>query len=114
MGISEQDMVGTAAGIALSGKTVFCSSFAIFLVGKTYDQTRLAIGYNNANVKLVSTHSGLSPGEDGPTHQMIEDIAIMRTMPNMRVFVPGDDISTHRAQCQALYLRRCQSLQQPV
>ena len=96
MGISEQDMVGTAAGIALSGKTVFCSSFAIFLVGKTYDQIRLAIGYNNANVKLVSTHSGLSPGEDGPTHQMIEDIAIMRTMPNMRVFIPGDDISTKR------------------
>ena len=96
MGIAEQDMVGTAAGIALSGKTVFCSTFAIFLVGKTYDQIRLAIAYNDANVKLVSSHSGLSPGEDGATHQMLEDIAIMRAMPNMRVFVPSDDISTKK------------------
>ncbi len=96
MGIAEQDMVGTAAGIALSGKTVFCSTFAIFLVGKTYDQIRLAIAYNDANVKLVSSHSGLSPGEDGATHQMFEDIAIMRAMPNMRVFVPSDDISTKK------------------
>lgn len=60
IGIAEQDMVGTAAGIALTGKTVFCSSFAIFLVGKTYDQIRLSVAYNNANVKLVATHSGLS------------------------------------------------------
>lgn len=96
MGIAEQDMVGTAAGIALSGKTVFCSSFAIFLVGKTYDQIRLAVAYNDANVKLVSTHGGLSPGEDGATHQMLEDISIMRTLPNMRVFVPSDDVSTKR------------------
>ncbi len=96
MGISEQDMIGTAAGIALSGKIVFCSSFAIFLVGKAYDQIRMSIAYNNANVKLVSTHSGLSPGEDGPTHQMLEDISIMRTLPNMRVFVPSDDISTKK------------------
>lgn len=96
MGISEQDMIGTAAGIALSGKTVFASSFAIFLVGKAYDQIRMAVGYNCANVKLVSSHAGLSPGEDGGTHQMLEDISMMRTMPNMRVFVPSDDISTKK------------------
>lgn len=96
MGIAEQDMIGTSAGIALSGKTVFCSSFAIFLVGRTYDQIRQSVAYNEANVKLVATHAGLSPGEDGPTHQMLEDIAIMRSMPNMRVFVPSDDISTKR------------------
>ena len=83
MGIAEQDMIGTSAGIALSGKTVFCSSFAIFLVGRTYDQIRQSVAYNEANVKLVATHAGLSPGEDGPTHQMLEDIAIMRSMPKM-------------------------------
>lgn len=96
LGISEQDMIGTAAGIALSGKTVFCSSFAVFLVGKAYDQIRLSIAYNDTNVKLVASHAGLSPGEDGATHQMLEDISIMRTLPNMRVFVPSDDISTKK------------------
>lgn len=96
MGIAEQDMVGTAAGIALSGKTVYCSTFAVFLAGKTYDQIRLSIAYNDTNVKLVATHSGLSPGEDGASHQMLEDISLMRTLPNMRVFIPSDDISTKK------------------
>lgn len=96
LGISEADMVGTAAGIALMSKIVFASSFAIFLVGRAYDQIRQSIAYNNANVKLVSTHSGLSAGQDGATHQMLEDIAVIRSLPNMKIYVPSDDISTKK------------------
>ncbi len=95
-GLSEQDMIGAAAGLALTGKTVFASSFAVFLTGRVYDQIRQSICYNNVNVKLVSTHSGLSVGEDGATHQMLEDIALMRVLPNMRVIVPADEIETRQ------------------
>jgi transketolase len=93
-GLSEQDMIGAAAGLALTGKTAFVSSFAVFLTGRVYDQIRQSICYNNVNVKLVSTHSGLDVGEDGATHQMLEDISLMRTLPNMRVIVPADTIET--------------------
>lgn len=93
-GLSEQDMIGSASGLALTGKTAFASSFAVFLTGRVYDQIRQSVCYNNVNVKLVSTHSGLDVGEDGATHQMLEDIALMRALPNMRVVVPADSIET--------------------
>jgi len=94
MGLSEQDMISTAAGIALTGKTVFASSFSVFLTGRVFDQVRQSVCYNQANVKLIATHSGLGVGEDGATHQALEDIAIMRSLPNMRVIVPADSIET--------------------
>jgi transketolase len=90
IGLSEQDMVSTAAGISLTGKTVFASSFCVFLVGRVYDQVRQSVCYNNANVKLIGTHSGLGVGEDGSTHQALEDIALLRPLPNMRIIVPAD------------------------
>lgn len=93
-GIAEANMVGVAAGIASTGKIVFASSFAEFLIGKTYDTIRQSVCYNDENVKLVSTHAGVSAGKDGATHQAFEDIAITRAMPNMRVFVPSDYVST--------------------
>ncbi len=96
MGLSEQDMISTAAGIALTGKTVFASSFSVFLTGRVFDQVRQSVCYNNANVKLVATHSGLGVGEDGATHQSLEDIALMRSLPNMRVIVPADSIETKK------------------
>lgn len=96
MGLSEQDMISTAAGIALTGKIVFASSFSVFLTGRVYDQVRQSVCYNNANVKLVATHSGLGVGEDGATHQALEDIALMRALPNMRVIVPADSVETKK------------------
>jgi transketolase len=94
MGLAEQDMISTAAGLALTGKTVFASTFCVFLVGRVYDQLRQSICYNNANVKLVGTHSGLGVGEDGATHQTLEDIALTRPLPNMKVIVPADAVET--------------------
>jgi transketolase len=94
MGLSEQDMISTAAGIALTGKTVFASSFCAFLVGRVFDQVRQSICYNRANVKLVGTHAGLGVGEDGATHQALEDIALMRALPEITVIVPADAVET--------------------
>ena len=94
MGLSEQDMVSTAAGIALTGKTVFASSFCVFLVGRAFDQLRQSVCYNRANVKLVGTHSGLGVGEDGATHQALEDIALTRALPEIRIIVPADAVET--------------------
>jgi len=96
-GLSEQDMVSTAAGLSLTGKTVFASSFCVFLVGRVYDQVRQSVCYNNANVKLIGTHSGLGVGEDGATHQALEDIAMLRPLPNMRIIVPTDATETIQA-----------------
>lgn len=93
-GLSEQDMISTAAGIALTGKTVFASTFCVFLTGRAYDQIRQSVCYNRANVKLVGSHSGLGVGEDGATHQILEDIALMRALPNMRIIVPADATET--------------------
>ncbi len=93
-GLSEQDMISTAAGIALTGKTVFASTFCVFLTGRAYDQVRQSVCYNRANVKLVGSHSGLGVGEDGATHQILEDIALMRALPNMRIIVPADATET--------------------
>ncbi len=90
MGLSEQDMISTAAGLALTGKTVFASSFCVFLIGRAFDQVRQSVCYNQANVKLVGTHAGLGVGEDGATHQTLEDVALARTLPNLRIIVPAD------------------------
>ena len=94
MGISEQDMMGTAAGFATCSKIPFASSFAVFATGRAYDQIRNSICYPKLNVKIAATHSGITVGEDGATHQMLEDISLMRTLPNMTVICPSDDIET--------------------
>ncbi len=90
MGIAEADMMTTAAGLAAAGKIPFASTFAIFATGKAFEQVRQSIAYTNLNVRIVSTHAGLTVGEDGGSHQAIEDISLMRTLPNMTVLVPGD------------------------
>lgn len=94
VGIAEQDLVGTACGLALSGKKVYLSSFAMFLAGRAYEQIRNTAAYANISIKLCATHSGLSVGEDGATHQMLEDVSLMRTIPNMVVLSPADENST--------------------
>ena len=90
MGVAEQDMMGTAAGLALTGKTAFASTFAVFATGRAWEQIRQAVAYPQLNVKIVASHGGVSVGEDGASHQMTEDLALMRAMPNMRVIVPAD------------------------
>lgn len=94
MGIAEQDMIGTAAGFATCGKIPFASTFAVFAAGRAYDQIRNSVCYPNLNVKICATHAGVTVGEDGATHQMLEDISMMRTIPNLKVFSPCDDIET--------------------
>ena len=93
MGISEQSMVTAAAGLALSGKKVFASTFAVFLM-RTYEQIRQSVCYNNLDVKFVTTHAGITVGEDGATHQIIEDIGVMAGLPHMSVIVPVDAVET--------------------
>lgn len=95
MGISEADMMGTAAGFASSGKVVFASTFALFASGRAWEQVRSAISYPNLSVKIVATHGGISVGADGVSHQAAEDIAAMRVIPNMRVIVPSDAVQTN-------------------
>ena len=90
VGIAEQDMIGVASGLAASGKTVFASTFGVFATGRCWEQIRLAVAYPKQNVKIVSTHCGISVGEDGASHQALEDIAIMRAIPNMVVISPAD------------------------
>lgn len=89
MGISEQSMVTAAAGLALSGKKVFASTFAVFLM-RTYEQMRQSVCYNNLDVNFVVTHAGITVGEDGATHQIVEDVGLMSGLPNMKVIVPAD------------------------
>ena len=91
MGIAEQNMMSTAAGIATCNKIPYASTFAVFAAGRAYDQIRNSIGYPNLNVKICATHAGITVGEDGATHQMIEDISLMRTLPNMKVMSVCDD-----------------------
>ncbi len=93
-GIAECNMMGMAAGLAASGKTVFASSFAIFATGRAFEIIRNSICYPHLNVKVCATHAGLSVGEDGASHQSVEDVAIMRAVPNMRVYVPCDQYET--------------------
>ena len=94
IGIAEQDLMGTAAGLSTFGKIPYVSTFAVFAAGRSYDQVRNTIAHTNANVKICATHAGITVGEDGATHQMLEDIGMMRMLPNMRVISPSDDIQT--------------------
>jgi transketolase len=110
-GIAEQNMIGVSAGLALAGKIPFPSSFCSFLPGRCYDQIRQSVCYANLNVKLVATHAGLTVGMDGATHQMMEDIAMMRALPNMTIIVPADSLEAGKATLAAasfkgpIYLR---------
>lgn len=97
MGIAEANMMGTAAGLAAAGKIAFASTFAIFATGRAFEQVRNSIAYPRLNVKIAATHAGLTVGEDGGSHEAIEDIAIMRAIPNMTVIVPCDGPSTEAA-----------------
>lgn len=97
MGIAEADMMGTAAGLAAAGKIVFASSFVIFATGRAWEQIRNSICYTNLNVKIAASHAGIAVGPDGSSHQSIEDIAIMRAIPNMKVIAPADGVETEKA-----------------
>lgn len=97
MGIAEANMMNTAAGLAVSGKIPFATTFAIFASGRAWEQIRNTIAYGNLNVKIVATHGGISVGPDGASHQGIEDIALMRLIPGMTVLVPADAVETPKA-----------------
>ena len=96
MGIAEANMISTAAGLASCGKIPFVSTFAVFATGRVYDQIRMDIAYSRANVKIFATHGGISVGKDGASHQMIEDISLMRVLPNMTVLAPSDATQTRK------------------
>lgn len=96
-GVAEQNMMSTAAGLAAAGKIAYVGSFTIFTVGRAWDQLRNVVTYGNLNVKICSTHSGISVGEDGSSHQPVEDIAMVRTLPNMKVIVPADYYQAYAA-----------------
>lgn len=100
-GIAEANMVGVAAGLALTGKVPFCGSFAEFITGRVYDQVRQEVAYGHTNVKLASSHAGITLGEDGATHQTMEDLALMRALPGMTVLVPCDYNQTVQATIAA-------------
>ncbi|MBR0302304.1 MAG: transketolase family protein [Clostridia bacterium] len=96
-GIAENNMMGVAAGLALSGKIPFASSFAMFAAGRSFEQVRNSIGYPHLNVKIGATHGGITVGEDGATHQCCEDYALMRVIPGMTVISPADDVEARQA-----------------
>ena len=98
VGIAEQNMIDVAAGLAVAGKIAFTGSFAVFATGRAYDQVRNTVCYSDLNVKISPTHAGITVGPDGGSHQMLEDIALMRVLPRMRVLVPAD----YNAACGAL------------
>jgi transketolase len=97
IGVAEANMMGTAAGLAAMGKTVFASSFAMFAAGKAWEQIRQSICVPRLNVKICATHAGLTVGEDGKSHQMLEDVTLMRVLPNMTVIVPADAVEAAAA-----------------
>ena len=101
-GIAEGNMIGVAAGLAATGRKVFASSFAMFAVGRAYEQIRNSVGYPHLNVKIGATHAGISVGEDGATHQCCEDIALMRTIPGMTIINPADAVEAKKAVLAAL------------
>ena len=103
VGVAEQNMAGIAAGMAITGKVPFCSSYAVFNPGRNWDQIRVSVGYSNANVKITGAHAGISVGPDGATHQALEDVAITRVIPNMIVVVPCD---VHEARKSTLAIAR--------
>lgn len=96
-GVAEQNMMATACGLASCGKTVFASTFAIFATGRAWDQVRNSVVYNNFNIKIVASHAGLTVGPDGASHQALEDIALMRIIPNINIVVPCDGPQTGEA-----------------
>ena len=96
-GVAEQDMIGAAAGLALSGKIPFACTFGVFASGRAWDQVRVSVAYMNLNVKIIGTHGGITVGEDGATHQALDEIALMRILPNMTVIVPCDAIEAYKA-----------------
>lgn len=100
-GVAEQNMMGIAAGLALSGKVPFVSSYAVFVPGRCWDQLRVSVCYSGANVKVAGAHAGISVGPDGATHQALEDIASVRAIPNLTVIVPCDSIETKKATIAA-------------
>ncbi len=100
-GVAEQDMFGAAAGLALSGKIPFACTFGVFASGRAWDQIRISIAYMNLNVKIGGTHGGISVGADGATHQALEEITLMRMLPNMSIVVPCDSIEARKATLEA-------------
>ncbi|MEM4397970.1 MAG: transketolase family protein [Candidatus Woesearchaeota archaeon] len=102
-GIAEANMIGISAGLALTGKIPFATAFASFLPGRCYDQIRQSVCYSNLNVKLIATHAGLTVGPDGATHQMMEDIAMLRALPNLKIIVPCDAIEAEKATYAIAY-----------
>lgn len=100
-GVAEQNMIGVAAGLALSGKIPFASSYATFVPGRAWDQIRVSVCYTGANVKIAGAHAGISVGPDGATHQALEDIAMMRPLPNLTILVPCDYEETRKATIAA-------------
>ena len=113
VGIAEQNLMATAAGLSTFGKIPYTSTFAVFAAGRAYDQIRTSICYPNLNVKICATHAGITVGEDGATHQMLEDLSLMRTLPNMTVLSTSDDTQTRWAVKEIakiqgpVYLRLC-------
>jgi transketolase len=97
VGVAEQNLIGVAAGLALGGKIPFAASFAVFSPGRSWDQIRVSVAYSNLNVKIIGGHAGIITGPDGATHQALEDIALMRSLPNMKVIVPADAEQAHQA-----------------
>jgi len=105
MGVAEANMLGTGAGLAASGKIPFCSTFAVFAVGRAFDQLRNSICYPMLNVKIAASHAGISVGEDGASHQSVEDIALTRALPNLTVIVPADAAETKKAVLEAIKIK---------
>ena len=105
IGVAEQNMAGVAAGLALSGKVPFMASYAVFSPGRNWDQIRVSICYNRANVKIVGAHAGISVGPDGATHQALEDIALIRSLPHMTVVAPADSLEAAKATLAAAKLK---------
>jgi len=103
-GVAEQNLMATAAGLAATDKIVFASTFAIFATGRAYDQVRNTIAYSNLNVKICASHGGITVGEDGSSHQALEDIALMRAIPRMKVVVPADFYETREAVKAVAYI----------
>jgi len=102
VGVAEQNLMGTAAGLAAAGKIAFASSFAVFATGRAFEQIRNTIAYARLNVKIAATHAGITVGEDGGSHQSVEDVALMRVLPNMTVLVPADARETENAVAAAI------------
>jgi transketolase len=105
LGVAEQDMMGTAAGFALMDKIPFACTFGVFASGRAWDQIRISIAYMNLNVKIIGTHGGISVGPDGATHQALEEIALMRILPNMTVIVPADALEAKKATIESAKIK---------